>query len=178
MIMTTQQRTQTPKVSAFYLLHGAWHRYALALYMVLVLLHATEHVVQIVQAFVLAWSRPDAGGVLGLWFPQLASAELLHFSYNFFQLSGLLVLRGGFQGRARRWWTIAIGFQAWHFFEHTLLQVQWLTGFYLFNQPQQTSLLQMFVPRIELHFIYNMLVVVPTLVAVYLYMHDLRKQGQ
>lgn len=176
--MATQQPTQVHSVSAFYLFHGVWHRYALALYLILVLLHATEHLVQIVQAFVLAWSRPASGGVLGLWLPQLASAELLHFSYNFFQLAGLVALRGGFQGPARRWWTLAICFQAWHFFEHTLLQLQWLTGVYLFNQPQQTSLLQMFLPRIELHFIYTLLVVVPTLLAVYRYASQRRRSAQ
>lgn len=165
-------------VSPFYLIHGMWHGRMLALYMVLVVVHGIEHIMQVYQAFVLGWLRSESGGALGLWMPQLAMSEVLHFSYNLFQLLGLLILRGGFKGRARRWWNIAIVFQTWHFFEHVLLQWQWLSGVYLFGKPQQVSLLELFIPRIELHFIYNMIVVLPTLIAVTLYIMERRQARQ
>lgn len=150
-------------------LNGPWHRRALSAYMVVVFGHWAEHIAQAYQVFVLEWNRPDAGGVLGLWLPQLASSEVLHFVYNLGLLLGLVCLRAGFHSRARAWWTAALAIQAWHFFEHLLLQAQWLTGFYLFGASQQTSLLQLWVPRVELHFLYNSVVFVPMLVALFLY---------
>ncbi len=168
-MLNTVKKSRKRNVSWLYFVHGPWHRSMLCLYMILVVTHGIEHILQVYQAFGLGWSRAASGGLLGLSFPELAASEVLHFTYNLFQLIGLLVLYGGFKGRARSWWGVGTIFQTWHFLEHILLQAQWLTGIYLFNQTQQTSLLQMFVPRLELHFIYNMLVLIPTLVSVYLY---------
>lgn len=142
-----------------------WHTQALGLYMLLVGGHAAEHVVQVAQAFVLEWARAESGGILGLWFPDLMRSEVLHFSYNMLQLIGLLLLYDGFSGRARRWWQVAIVLQGWHFFEHFLLQAQWLTKVYLFGAAKQTSIGELLVPRIELHFIYVTLVLIPTVAA-------------
>ena len=150
-------------------LNGPWHRRALSAYMLVVFAHWAEHIAQAYQVFVLEWTRPDSGGVLGLWFPQLASSEVLHFAYNLGLLLGLVCLRPGFQGRARAWWTAALVIQGWHFFEHLLLQLQWLTGFFLFGAPKQTSILQLWIPRVELHFLYNTLVFMPMLVGLYFY---------
>lgn len=150
-------------------LNDAWHRRALTAYMLVVFAHWAEHIAQAYQVFVLYWPRPEAGGVLGLWFPALASSEVLHFVYNLALLLGLILLRPGFRGRAHAWWTVALAIQGWHFFEHLLLQVQWLTGFYLFDAPQQTSILEVWFPRVELHFIYNTVVFIPMLVALFLY---------
>ena len=90
---------------------------------------------------------------MGEWFPGLAASEVLHMGYNSLQLTGLILLLPGFKGRARRWWTLALVFQSWHFLEHVLLQVQFLTGYYLFNDVKQTSLLEVFLPaaRVALH---------------------------
>lgn len=163
----------TRKLSPLFMFHGKDHKRLLALYMVVVGLHFAEHILQLYQFAVLGWARPASGGLLGLWAPQLAMAELLHFGYNSFQLIGLLALLGGFKGRARTFWIIAIVLQGWHWFEHALLQLQWITKIYLYNGPKQMSVLEVFLPRIELHFIYNMLVVIPTLIAVYLYARKL-----
>lgn len=148
-------------------LAGPWHSRVLSLYMVIVFGHWAEHIAQAYQVFVLGWARPEAGGVLGLWFPELAASEILHFVYNLSLLAGLVLLRHGFRGRARTWWTVATAVQGWHFFEHLLLQVQWLTGFYLFGAAQQTSILQLWVPRVELHFLYNTLVFLPMVIGMY-----------
>lgn len=150
-------------------LNDAWHRRALTAYMLVVFAHWAEHIAQAYQVFVLHWPRPEAGGVLGLWFPALASSEVLHFVYNLALLLGLILLRLGFRGSARAWWTVALAIQGWHFFEHLLLQVQWLTGYYLFGASQQTGILQLWVPRVELHFLYNSAVFLPMLVALMLF---------
>lgn len=169
MMIQVNKRTKTDAVSWLEKLNSIWHRRALSAYMLIVFAHWAEHIAQAYQVFVLEWDRPEAGGVLGLWFPQLASSEVLHFVYNLGLLLGLACLRSGFHGRARTWWTAALVIQGWHFFEHLLLQLQWLTGFYLFGAHQQTSLLQLWVPRVELHFLYNSLVFLPMLVALFLH---------
>jgi hypothetical protein len=148
-------------------LNGRWHEVALWLYMVVVFAHWLEHIAQAYQVFVLGWARPDAGGVLGLWFPVLASSEVLHFAYNLILLAGLILLQPAFTGRARLLWNVALVIQAWHFYEHLLLQVQWLTGHYLFGAAQQTGILQLWIPRVELHFLYNTVVFLPMALALY-----------
>ena len=148
-------------------LNGRWHAGALWLYMVVVFGHWLEHILQAFQVFVLGWVRPEAGGLLGLWFPVLASSEVLHFTYNLALLAGLILLLPGFAGRARLLWIVALVVQAWHFFEHLLLQVQWLTGHYLFGAAQQTGILQLWIPRVELHFLYNSIVFLPMALALY-----------
>lgn len=145
------------------------HTRALILYGGLVLGHFSEHIIQLIQAFVLGWPRHHSMGVLGMWFPDLMRTETLHFSYNLVQLVGLLLLYHGFSGRARRWWTVATVFQGFHFFEHFLLQAQYSTKIYLFGKPRQTSIGELALPRIELHFVYVTLVVIPTVIALYLY---------
>ncbi len=171
---TSVQRKSSRRPSPLYLIHGAWHTPLLVLYMAVVLIHMSEHMLQMYQFAVLGWPRPASGGLLGLWVPQLAMAELLHFTYNLFQWMGLLVLRGGFRGRARTFWMLAFAFQCWHLFEHTLMQLQWLTGLYLYNATKTMNVLEIWVPRIELHFTYNMLVVIPTVIAVVLYVRQRR----
>jgi len=156
----------------------SWHTRALILYALFVGGHAAEHVIQLIQAFVLDWPRMESMGVLGLWLPELMRSEVLHFSYNLLQLIGLLLLANGFTGRAERWWRIAIIVQGWHFFEHFLLQAQWLMRQYLFGASKQVSIGELLVPRIELHAIYVGIVLIPTVAAlVEHYRSAKREQG-
>ena len=53
----------------------------------------------------------------------------------------------------------------WHLFEHTLLFAQATIHHNLFGKPVPTSLLQLVIPRVELHLFYNTLVTVPVVVA-------------
>jgi hypothetical protein len=46
---------------------------------------------------------------------------------------------------------------------------QYLTGYYLFGAPHQISILQLWFPRAELHFVYNLLVFIPMVIAVHAY---------
>ncbi|HRW07861.1 MAG TPA: hypothetical protein P5121_22320 [Caldilineaceae bacterium] len=169
-----QERKPVYRMSMIFTLHAL----ALWLYMVLVLGHWSEHVMQIYQVYVLGWLPKQAGGILGLWYPWLAAAEILHFVYNALQLAGLVALRPGIRGRARPWWNIALGAQVWHFFEHLLLQVQWLTGYYLFGASQQMGIGQLWFPRLELHFMYNLVVFLPTVIAVVLYFRAFKQDQE
>lgn len=157
-------------------LNGAYHAHALWLYMVVVFGHWLEHIAQAYQVFVLHWPAVDAGGVLGLWFPELAASEVLHFAYNLSLLAGLWLLRPGFSDRARLWWDLALVAQGWHFFEHFLLQVQWLTGVFLFGADHQIGILQLWIPRVELHLIYNTVVFIPMMVAMVLHFRRARRE--
>ena len=98
-------------------LNAQWHKRALQLLMVVVLGHWAEHLAQAVQIYVLGWPRPQANGVLGLWYPWLVSSELLHYGYAVVMLVGIWVLRKGFTGLSRKWWTAALVIQFWHHIE-------------------------------------------------------------
>ena len=60
--------------------------------------------------------------------------------------------------------------QTWHYIEHVLLMGQYLSGYYLFGAPHQISILQLWFPRAELHFAYNLLVFIPMVIGVHYYL--------
>src|SRR5690606_12307099 len=151
-------------------LNTVGHERGLQIFMAIVLAHWAEHLAQAFQIYVLGWPRPQAGGVLGLFFPWLVSSEVLHYGYALVMLIGIWVLRSGFVGRARTWWMISFGIQFWHHIEHALLQGQALIVEYLFNSPVPISIAQLFIPRVELHLIYNTLVFIPMVIGVYYHM--------
>lgn len=151
-------------------LNTKWHERALQLFLAIVLAHWAEHLVQAYQIWGLGWPIPESKGVLGYWFPWMVSSELLHYGYAFIMLIGLWLLRTGFTGKAYTWWMISFGIQFWHHIEHALLQGQAIVGENLFNSPVPISIVQLWVPRVELHLIYNTLVFIPMIVAMYLHM--------
>jgi hypothetical protein len=145
------------------------HRTALNIFMVIVVAHWAEHVAQAIQIYALGWSLPQARGVLGLPFPWLVTSEWMHYGYALVMLVALILLRGGFTGRARTWWSISLYIQVWHHLEHLLLLLQSLTGLHLAGRPVPTSVIQLLVPRVELHLFYNAVVFVPMVIAVWLH---------
>ena len=152
-------------------MNGPAHERLLNLYMVVVLLHWMEHIVQAYQIFVLGWARPDAGGVFGLFLPWLLKTELLHWGYAVFMLAGLFILLPGFAGRSRIWWMVSLAIQTWHFIEHSLLQSQAILGTTWFGSTVPSSLVQIWVPRVELHLFYNAAVFLPMVIAMYYHMY-------
>jgi hypothetical protein len=151
-------------------LNGRYHKTALNTFMFIVVAHWAEHIAQAVQIYVLGWKLPEARGVLGLPFPWLVTSEWMHYGYALVMLVGLIVLRKGFTGRSRTWWTIALGIQVWHHFEHLILLIQKLSGVFLAGKEVPTSIVQLLIPRVELHLFYNAAVFAPMLVAVILHM--------
>jgi hypothetical protein len=150
-------------------LNGPWHERALWVYLGIVILHWVEHLFQAAQIWILGMPRPEALGALGYVFPWLVKSEVMHFTYAVVMLAGLFLLRPGFRGTAKRWWTASLVIQSWHLVEHTTLQLQALAGQNLFGSPVPTSFLQVFVPRPELHLLYNLIVFVPMVVAMWLH---------
>jgi hypothetical protein len=144
--------------------------------MVVVLAHWAEHVAQAYQIWVLHWPRPKARGVLGEWFPWLISSEWLHYGYALVMLIFLFLLRPGFRGRARIWWTVALVIQFWHHIEHLLLLIQAQTHHNFFGKSVPTSILQLWYPRVELHLFYNSIVFIPMMIGVYFHLRPNAKE--
>lgn len=84
-------------------------------------------------------------------------------------LVGLAVLLPGFVGGARAWWKAALVIQLWHHMEHALLLYQAQANNNLFGEPVPTSVVQLVLPRVELHLFYNAIVTIPMVVAMYLH---------
>src|SRR6202035_4396014 len=89
-----------PNSSFYDKLNSVWHERALQVFMFIVLAHWAEHLFQAYQIYVMGWPRPQANGLIGLWYPWLIKSEVLHYGYALFMLIGLWVLRKGFTGRA------------------------------------------------------------------------------
>jgi hypothetical protein len=169
--MSVVHPTTRPGASLMERLNGSQHEVALRLFMVIVLAHWGEHLLQGFQIYGLGWPVPEAGGLVGYFFPWVIRSETLHYGYAVVMLIGLWTLRPGFTGLLdRRWWTIALAIQFFHHIEHLLLITQATTGHYLGGRPVPTSLVQMWVPRVELHLFYNTIVFIPMVVAMYYHM--------
>ncbi|MES1256332.1 MAG: hypothetical protein ABUS56_12020 [Acidobacteriota bacterium] len=157
-----------PTLSFVERVNGPGHELALRLFMVVVLAHWAEHLLQAFQIYVLGWPVPAARGLLGYFYPWLVTSEVLHYGYALVMLAGLWLLRRGFTGKQdHRWWTIALGIQFFHHFEHALLQFQAIRGHNFFGRPVPTSIVQLWVPRVELHLFYNTIVFIPMMIAMY-----------
>ena len=149
-------------------LNGERHDLALRLFMVVVLAHWAEHLLQALQIYALGWPVPEARGAFGLLFPWLITSEALHYGYALVMLTGLWLLRSGFTGRLdHSWWMVAFWIQFFHHVEHAILQAQAVLGQNLFGRPVPTSLVQLWVPRVELHLFYNTIVFIPMMIAMY-----------
>lgn len=160
-----------PSMSLVDRLNGPRHETALRIFTVIVLAHWSEHLLQAYQIYGLGWPVPEARGLLGYFYPWLIKSEVLHYGYALVMLIGLWLLRSGFTGaKDRQWWSVALAIQFFHHFEHLLLQVQALSGHNFFGRPVPTSLIQLWVPRVELHLFYNTIVFIPMAIAMYYHM--------
>jgi len=148
-------------------LNSTWHERANWIFGGIVIAHWAEHLLQAFQIFVLGWARPDARGFLGQFWPWLVKSEALHYGYAIVMLVGLWILRSGFVGRSYTWWMIAFWIQFWHHIEHALLQGQAIFQHNLFDSPVPISVVQLWIPRVELHLFYNTIVFVPMVIAMY-----------
>lgn len=151
-------------------LNAVWHERSLQIFMAIVLAHWAEHLVQAYQIYALGWPIPESLGVIGYWFPWMFQSELLHYGYALVMLIGIWILRTGFVGNSYTWWMISFWIQFWHHIEHGLLQFQAIIGYNLGGAPVPMSIVQFFIPRVELHLIYNTLVFIPMIVAMYKHM--------
>ncbi|MEO8619922.1 MAG: hypothetical protein ABI625_02580 [bacterium] len=153
------------------MLNSRWHKAALLSFMAVVLFHWLEHIVQAYQFFVLHWTRAMSMGLLGMYNPWLMKSEVLHYGFALVMLIGLWVLRKGFTETSYTWWMVSFWIQFWHHIEHFILFYQAQTGVFWFGGSVPTSIGQIWIPRIELHLIYNMLVFIPMVGAMYYHMY-------
>ena len=160
----------TPAPGFLYKINHEWHKPALQVFMAIVLGHWAEHLVQATQIYILGWPVPASRGLLGQFFPWLVKSETLHYGYALVMLIGLWTLRKGFQGLSYKWWMISFGIQFWHHIEHALLIIQATSGYNFFGSPVPTSILQLLIPRVELHLFYNTIVFIPMAIAMYYHM--------
>jgi hypothetical protein len=152
-------------------LNTSRHKRALQGFMLIVLFHWSEHIVQAYQFFVLHWPRPMSMGLLGMYYPWLMKTEALHYGFALVMLIGLWVLRKGFTGTSYKWWMVSFWIQFFHHIEHLMLFYQANTHHYWFGGTVPTSIGQIWIPRIELHLIYNTLVFIPMVVAMYYHIY-------
>jgi hypothetical protein len=124
------------------------------LFIAICIAHFAEHFAQIIQLYVLDWSRPDCLGVLGLCQPWLIRSEWLHYLYAVAMLIGLYYWRNRFD---QVWGQRTINLQHYHHVEHLLLLTQAMLGF------KATGIGGLWFPRIELHFFYNAVVMISML---------------
>ncbi|HAX77574.1 MAG TPA: hypothetical protein DCY88_17485 [Cyanobacteria bacterium UBA11372] len=167
--------------SLIHTLNGRWHKLAMQIFMIVIISHLLEHIAQVFQLWVLGWKRPDCMGLLGLVYPWMMKTEWLHYGHALFMLVGLALLRPSIVGQARIWWDTAFVIQFWHHIEHALLLGQSLIhhNFNDFAAPVSIAQLvaqqlsgqppvgQPWLPRIELHLFYNLIVLIPMLIALY-----------
>ncbi len=162
--------SQSSRPSLYEKLNTSWHERALQLFMVIVLAHWGEHFAQAYQIWVMGWPASKANGILGLWYPELIKSETLHYGYALVMLAGLWILRSGFTGRSRTWWTVALAIQFWHHIEHLLLITQATIHHNFWGKPVPFSVLQLVFPRVQLHLFYNSVVFIPMVIAMYFHM--------
>jgi len=172
----TLNSVAAPRQGVYARLNGAWHKTALRIFMLIVLAHWAEHIAQAWQIYVLGWPNHHARGVLGLFYPWLVHSEVLHYGYALIMLIGIWVLRPGFAGLSRKWWTIALVIQFWHHIEHLLLIGQATFHHNLFGAKVPTSIVQTIIPRVELHLFYNTIVFIPMVIGMYYHMFP--RQGE
>ena len=188
--MTLTSRLTLPFRSLIYTINGKWYKRAMLIFMAVTLIHFSEHLAQIFQLWVLGWTRQESLGIMGLVYPWMMKTEWLHYGHALFMLAGLAVFRPSIIGSALIWWDAAFVIQFWHHFEHALLLGQAIIKDNLYDFKAPVSIAQVvaqhfsglpysgqpWLPRIELHLFYNLIVLVPMLVA--LYYHRFPPQGK
>lgn len=158
-------------------LNTRWHRPAMWTFAFIVLAHWAEHLLQAYQIWGMGMPRPHAMGGLGMIWPWLVHSEWLHYGYALVMLAGFFLFLPGMVGRARTWWLVALGLQFWHHIEHALLLAQAVTGWRLGGGAVPTSLIQLLIPRVELHLFYNAVVTVPMVVAMLYHLFPSRDEA-
>lgn len=151
--------------------HVNSRRYSLylLLFNLLVVFHFSEHLAQIGQVYIFHWERSRALGFLGLYYPTLVKSELLHYIYALIMVVGLFMLKYSIVGEARKYWDLAYWLAFYHHIEHTQLLVQATVKYNWFGSSSPVTLVQYWLgaQRIELHFFYNLMVLIPMAVALY-----------
>lgn len=130
------------------------------IFMALIALHWVEHLFQAYQVYVMHMNRACALGFLGMRYPWLIRTEILHFGFAMLTMLGMFYVGRKYfaSDDAVKAWAIGFIWSIWHMIEHTLLFFQSVSGHYLFGHSAPTSIIQLLIPRIELHLFYNSII--------------------
>ena len=147
-------------------LNAQWHKPAVIALSLLVLAHWCILGIRAIDLYVMGRSVTDAESLLGVVFSGVAD-----YAYALLALIALWVLRPGFVGRSRLWWTAAFWIMAWVHLEYALLAYQIVAGRYLFGAAQPTCVLQLLglTRLLEVNLLYGALATAPMIVALYLH---------
>ena len=115
------------------------------LFLSVVIVHFIEHLAQMFELYILHLTRAESLGLIGLAFPHLVRSEWLHYAFAWYTLYGLIKFKFS---------PTAIYLQTFHFIEHVVLLSQYLLAF------TPTGIGGIWFTRIELHFAYNLIVLI------------------
>lgn len=141
----------------------------------IVVMHLAEHIAQTIQLWVFHLPRPECLGLVGYFVPSLMRSEWLHYLYAYFMAVGLIFHAKYFRGLAGKYWRLAMGLSVYHTIEHSLLLSQALLGHNLWGSSVPISIGQLFIPRIELHLLYNLIIVVPMFLAFHIRVKNIKQ---
>lgn len=127
----------------------------------IVIIHFIEHLTQLYQLYILQWARPECLGLISLRYPWLMRSEWLHYSFALYMVIGLTYF--GYKANNKKWWRTSLVLQHYHYIEHLILLSQALIGIPMI---ERISLGSFIMPRLELHFFYNLMVLIPMLLGV------------
>jgi hypothetical protein len=124
--------------------------------------HVVEHLVQMVQIHIMGLTGANARGVFGA-----IDTETVHFMWNTWVLAAIVCLLWRY--RSNTWLRVALVLALWHQAEHTYIYWTYLTTG-VSGTPgllAQGGLLGggLPIPRPELHALYNLIEIVPLLLA-------------
>lgn len=123
--------------------------------------HLVEHIVQVTQLYVWGVPKQHAHGIVGA-----LDIEWVHFAWNFLVLAAVILVAGWF--RASPWILGALVLASWHQIEHTYILMVYLTtgvsGTPGFLARGGTIAGGLPLPRPVLHFVYNIVEMVPLVI--------------
>lgn len=133
---------------------------SMKIFMAIIALHWVEHLFQAYQVYVMHMDRACALGFLGMKYPWLIRTESLHFAFAMFTMLGMFFVGKNYfmSYGGTKAWVIGFLWSVWHSIEHTLLFFQAVSHHYLFGHSTPISIIQLIVPRIELHLFYNSII--------------------
>lgn len=136
----------------------------LFIFNIIVVSHFAEHVMQMMQLYLLHWDRKQSLGLLGLWRPQLVHSEYLHYAHALFMLIGLAMMC-----KMNKWLFLTFFLAFLHHIEHLCLLYQAITQEFWYNALKPMTYPEHWLPRLELHFTYNLIVLIPMIIGLWKY---------
>lgn len=129
---------------------------------IVLLSHLLEHILQIVEIYVLNIPRTYAMGLIGIVFPFLMKNEGLHLGFAVYQVIGSIYIKEKYRIKSKLW-EYGIYLSIFHLTEHISLFI--LANYMGISSPK--TLIQEYfnIGRAELHLLYNLISASPLLMS-------------